>query len=56
MHINVGTILHLCSSNIFGFMLMLDDEGFLKALLLANLVPSTPTHYLGSRLEIFIVP
>jgi hypothetical protein len=37
-------------------MLTLDDVGFSKVLLLTSLVPSASTHYLGLRLEIFIVP
>jgi hypothetical protein len=36
-------------------MLVLDDVGFIKALLLTSLSPSTLTHYMGSRLYIFIV-
>jgi hypothetical protein len=36
----------------FCYMLELDDVGFLKALLPTNLVPSTSTPYLESRLEI----
>jgi hypothetical protein len=34
-------------------MLVLDDVGFLKALLPTNLVPSTQAPYLGSILEIY---
>lgn len=53
---HVGSILYYGSSNIFSFMIMLDGGGFLKDFFLANLVTSTPSHYLESRLEILIVP
>lgn len=40
----------------FWFTLVLDDERYINSLLLMDLIPSTTTHYLGWRLEIFLVP
>ena len=39
--------------NLLCSMVAMDDGGFLKAFFLINLIPSTSTHYLGLRLEIY---